>query len=48
MMDIQKYFSEVFVARFANQKHHQDRENIVNAQLICMTVVLDVNSKNVC
>lgn len=34
MMDLQKYFSEVFVARIARQKHHRDTQPILNTWLI--------------
>ena len=47
MMDLQKYFSQVFVARIAKQQHHHDTE-IVNTQLIWIVVLSDIHSENVC
>lgn len=44
MMDVQKYFSEVFVARIAKQKHHRDTELVVNTQLIWIAILSDIHS----
>lgn len=48
MMGLQKYFSQVFVAKTAQQKHHHDTKIVVNMLLIWMADLTDTRSENVC